>query len=228
MLDNVMLGGTADRPSELSSAPCSTCRARGGRSAACGTARCRAARRRAGAAGGGARRPAAAQRTALRGDRPRADGATPAFLLLDEPAAGLSPDEIDRLGGLVRAVAAAGTGVLLVEHHADLIFAVCDRVTVLNLGRILAAGTPGGDPGPPRGGGGVSWRLTCLLPAMLLRPSPLLDAPGCTPATARSPCCTAWTSTSAPARSWRCSARTAPASRRCCAPSPACCPRPAR
>ena len=72
----------------------------------------------------------------------RALMARPAFLLLDEPAAGLSQDEIERLAGLVRAVAAAGTGVLLVEHHADLIFAVCDRVTVLNLGRILAAGTP--------------------------------------------------------------------------------------
>jgi len=72
----------------------------------------------------------------------RALMAGPAFLLLDEPAAGLSQDEITRLGQLVRAVAAAGTGVLLVEHHADLIFAVCDRVTVLNLGRILAAGTP--------------------------------------------------------------------------------------
>jgi len=72
----------------------------------------------------------------------RALMAAPAFLLLDEPAAGLSADEITRLGELVRAVAAAGTGVLLVEHHADLIFAVCDRVTVLNLGSILAAGTP--------------------------------------------------------------------------------------
>ena len=72
----------------------------------------------------------------------RALTAAPAFLLLDEPAAGLSADEITRLGELVRAVAAAGTGVLLVEHHADLIFAVCDRVTVLNLGSILAAGTP--------------------------------------------------------------------------------------
>ncbi len=72
----------------------------------------------------------------------RALMAAPAFLLLDEPAAGLSVDEITRLGELIRAVAAAGTGVLLVEHHADLIFAVCDRVTVLNLGSILAAGTP--------------------------------------------------------------------------------------
>jgi len=72
----------------------------------------------------------------------RALMARPRFLLLDEPAAGLSPDEIDKLGGLITAVARAGTGVLLVEHHADLIFAICDRVTVLNLGRTLATGTP--------------------------------------------------------------------------------------
>ena len=65
----------------------------------------------------------------------------PDFLLLDEPAAGLSSDEIHRLGGLIRAVSQRGTGVLLVEHHADLIFDICDQVTVLNLGRILAAGT---------------------------------------------------------------------------------------
>jgi len=66
----------------------------------------------------------------------------PSFLLLDEPAAGLSPDEITRLGALIKAIRAAGCGVLLVEHHVDLIFDVCDRVTVLNLGRELAAGTP--------------------------------------------------------------------------------------
>ena len=66
----------------------------------------------------------------------------PAFLLLDEPAAGLSPDEIMRLGALIKAVKAAGCAVLLVEHHMDLIFDICDRVTVLNLGRELAAGTP--------------------------------------------------------------------------------------
>jgi branched-chain amino acid transport system permease protein len=66
----------------------------------------------------------------------------PAFLLLDEPAAGLSAEEIGRLGALVVAIARAGTGVLLVEHHADLIFDICHHVTVLNLGRILAAGTP--------------------------------------------------------------------------------------
>ena len=66
----------------------------------------------------------------------------PRFLLLDEPAAGLSADEIRRLGALIRAISRQGTGVLLVEHHADLIFEICDWVTVLNLGRVLAAGTP--------------------------------------------------------------------------------------
>jgi len=66
----------------------------------------------------------------------------PRFLLLDEPAAGLSAEEIRRLGALVVEIARTGTGVLLVEHHADLIFDICDRVTVLNLGKMLAAGTP--------------------------------------------------------------------------------------
>ncbi len=42
----------------------------------------------------------------------------------------------------ISTIARAGTGVLLVEHHADLIFDICDRVTVLNLGRELAAGRP--------------------------------------------------------------------------------------
>ncbi|HEU0063175.1 MAG TPA: branched-chain amino acid ABC transporter ATP-binding protein/permease [Hyphomicrobiaceae bacterium] len=66
----------------------------------------------------------------------------PSFLLLDEPAAGLSVDEIERLGALIVSISRRGTGVLLVEHHADLIFDICDRVTVLNLGKVLASGTP--------------------------------------------------------------------------------------
>jgi branched-chain amino acid transport system permease protein len=66
----------------------------------------------------------------------------PAFLLLDEPAAGLSAEEIERLGALLLAIGQAGTGVLVVEHHPDLIFDICHHVTVLNLGRMLAAGSP--------------------------------------------------------------------------------------
>jgi branched-chain amino acid transport system permease protein len=67
----------------------------------------------------------------------------PAFLLLDEPAAGLSGEEIARLAELVTATSQRGVGVLLVEHHTDLIFDICQHVTVLNLGRVLAAGTCG-------------------------------------------------------------------------------------
>ncbi|HXZ06989.1 MAG TPA: ABC transporter ATP-binding protein, partial [Paraburkholderia sp.] len=66
----------------------------------------------------------------------------PRFLLLDEPAAGLSAEEIARLATLIMAIARAGSGVLLVEHHPDLIFDICHEVTVLNLGKTLAAGTP--------------------------------------------------------------------------------------
>jgi ABC-type branched-subunit amino acid transport system ATPase component/ABC-type branched-subunit amino acid transport system permease subunit len=66
----------------------------------------------------------------------------PLFLLLDEPAAGLSAEEIERLGTLLLAIARAGTGVLVVEHHPDLIFDICHHVSVLNLGRMLAAGSP--------------------------------------------------------------------------------------
>ena len=54
----------------------------------------------------------------------------------------MSAEEIRRLGALTVQIAKTGTGVLLVEHHADLIFDICDEVTVLNLGRVLATGTP--------------------------------------------------------------------------------------
>jgi branched-chain amino acid transport system permease protein len=66
----------------------------------------------------------------------------PAFILLDEPAAGLAADEITRLGQLLKEITRRGVGVLLVEHHADLIFDICRQITVLNLGRVLASGTP--------------------------------------------------------------------------------------
>jgi branched-chain amino acid transport system permease protein len=66
----------------------------------------------------------------------------PALLLLDEPAAGLSPQETDRLGALLSRLADEGTAVLLVEHNMDLVLAVADVVHVLASGRVIAVGSP--------------------------------------------------------------------------------------
>jgi branched-chain amino acid transport system ATP-binding protein len=66
----------------------------------------------------------------------------PAVLLLDEPGAGLSQTEIDALAALIGRLRAAGTAVLLVGHHMDLVMSLSDRVTVLDYGRKIAEGTP--------------------------------------------------------------------------------------
>jgi len=66
----------------------------------------------------------------------------PRFMLLDEPAGGLSTDEIEHLGDIVRTMRDAGIGVLLVEHHTDFVFRVCDRVTALDVGKMIRHGTP--------------------------------------------------------------------------------------
>ncbi|MEH1163845.1 ABC transporter ATP-binding protein [Micromonospora sp. CPCC 205539] len=65
----------------------------------------------------------------------------PRLLLLDEPAAGLSATEVGRLMELLQALPRA-VAVLLVEHRLDLVYALCDTVTVLRDGQTLAAGTP--------------------------------------------------------------------------------------
>jgi branched-chain amino acid transport system permease protein len=72
----------------------------------------------------------------------RALASEPSMLLLDEPAAGLNPAESSQLGRLVRSIARGGIGVLLVEHDMQLVSDVCDRVTVLNFGTVIAQGTP--------------------------------------------------------------------------------------
>ncbi|MDB5818420.1 MAG: Amino acid/amide transporter rane protein 2, family /amino acid/amide transporter [Rhizobacter sp.] len=67
--------------------------------------------------------------------------AQPRLLLLDEPAAGLSLHELDRLGALIREIAAQGCTVVIVEHHLELVGEISDAVTVLDRGRVLTAGT---------------------------------------------------------------------------------------
>jgi branched-chain amino acid transport system ATP-binding protein len=71
----------------------------------------------------------------------RALMAEPRLLLLDEPASGLSESEMTSLGSRIRSLTTR-MSVLLVEHHMDLVMSVCDRIVVLNFGRVIAHGTP--------------------------------------------------------------------------------------
>lgn len=65
----------------------------------------------------------------------------PELLLLDEPASGLSNDEMAELGELVRGLTDR-MAVMLVEHHMDLVMSVCDDITVLDFGKVIARGGP--------------------------------------------------------------------------------------
>lgn len=68
--------------------------------------------------------------------------ARPQVLLLDEPFAGLNPEETNRAVAITRKVAASGLSVLLVEHDMKAVMAISDRIHVLNFGRKIAEGTP--------------------------------------------------------------------------------------
>jgi ABC-type branched-subunit amino acid transport system ATPase component/ABC-type branched-subunit amino acid transport system permease subunit len=72
----------------------------------------------------------------------RALALDPHLLLLDEPAAGLTPPEVRVLTALIRRIRDHGVSVLLVEHHMEMVMGLCDTVTVLDFGRKIAEGTP--------------------------------------------------------------------------------------
>jgi ABC-type branched-subunit amino acid transport system ATPase component len=72
----------------------------------------------------------------------RALAGEPRAILFDEPAAGLTPAELDRLAGIVRGIAQRGIAVLLIEHDMRFLLPLADRVVVLNFGARIAEGTP--------------------------------------------------------------------------------------
>ncbi|MCB0986506.1 MAG: ABC transporter ATP-binding protein [Microthrixaceae bacterium] len=72
----------------------------------------------------------------------RALAGRPKVILLDEPASGLDDHETDRFADILVDLAQAGMAVLIVEHDVPLVMRLCDAITVLNFGSVLAAGTP--------------------------------------------------------------------------------------
>jgi branched-chain amino acid transport system ATP-binding protein len=73
----------------------------------------------------------------------RALATKPKVLLLDEPASGQDERETAAFAAVLREVAADGVAVVLVEHDVQLVMDVCARIHVLDLGRVLASGSPG-------------------------------------------------------------------------------------
>jgi len=72
----------------------------------------------------------------------RALAARPLLLLLDEVLAGLNPTETEQMIRVIRAIRASGIAILMIEHVMRAIMSLSDRIIVLNLGQILAQGSP--------------------------------------------------------------------------------------
>jgi branched-chain amino acid transport system permease protein len=72
----------------------------------------------------------------------RAMATNPTLLLLDEPAAGLNGQEMGQLREIIRSIRDSGVTVVLIEHNMGLVMSLCDRVTVLASGSVIADGTP--------------------------------------------------------------------------------------
>jgi branched-chain amino acid transport system ATP-binding protein len=72
----------------------------------------------------------------------RALAGEPKLMLFDEPAAGLTPAELERVAGVIRGIAARGIAVLLIEHDMHFLLPLAHRVVVLNFGAKIADGLP--------------------------------------------------------------------------------------
>ena len=66
----------------------------------------------------------------------------PVLLLLDEPVAGMNPEETSRLMGLIGKIREQGIGVLLVDHDMKMVMGICERIVVLDYGKKIAEGKP--------------------------------------------------------------------------------------
>jgi branched-chain amino acid transport system ATP-binding protein len=72
----------------------------------------------------------------------RAIATRPDYLLLDEPVAGMNAVEADALAAIVRALAADGMGLLLIEHNVGFVMGLCATIHVMNTGQLIAQGPP--------------------------------------------------------------------------------------
>lgn len=68
----------------------------------------------------------------------------PSVMLVDEPAAGLNKQEQERASALLFKAVHSGMGVVLIEHSMDMVMSICDRITVLNFGEVIAEAEPQG------------------------------------------------------------------------------------
>ena len=73
----------------------------------------------------------------------RALATEPSLLLLDEPAAGMNPQETEELGAFIQRIKKQfNLTILIIEHHMNLIMDISDRIYVVDFGRLIAQGTP--------------------------------------------------------------------------------------
>ena len=72
----------------------------------------------------------------------RALATEPFLLLLDEPSAGMNPHEVQELNGLIQGIRRQGKTIVLIEHNMRVVMDICDRIGVLDFGRMIAEGAP--------------------------------------------------------------------------------------